>query len=40
MEDYRVEELFEMLKEDSSWEENEQIRIMIAQGLKGIIISL
>lgn len=39
-EEYKVEELFAILKQDASWEEDEQTRIMLAEALKGIIVSL
>lgn len=38
--EYTLSELFEMLKQDKSLEEDEQTRMMITEALKGFIINV
>ncbi len=37
MSEYKVEELLNKLKNDDSWEKDEQMRIGISEGLKMIV---
>lgn len=36
--DYSIEELFEELKNDATWEPNAEMRVKIADGLKGKLL--
>ncbi|MFZ7133143.1 MAG: hypothetical protein ACOWWR_12355 [Eubacteriales bacterium] len=39
MEEYTLNDLYEMLVEDNTWEDNEDIRINIAEVMKAIIVN-
>lgn len=40
MKEKTIAEMFEQLKKDDSWEEDRKTRMILAEGLKEIIISL